>query len=601
MNWQSTPGQPHNNQEQWQQLPPAYRQPEQHIYDLPTAPLPVLPPMQFQQVSQSPKQQPLWKKYRISKKAQIISVLVAILVLVSSLFSAFLVQRFHTPIKADVTVSFGVQDQLHSIHTQFGVAGAGRGTFSQVIDQATPYLAPAHITLASYIVQMEDIFRDPGSLTNPAKRDWSTFDFVMSKIQATSHANPLVTLQGTPAWLQPQSQKPPAPNYCLSDVTRQMYPFHAFPTHRTAKGDDGLALYSQLPVIILAHMNQSFPGIHPNYELWNEPDDDKHAWCGNYTNHNGDEMRFSWYKAIYSTAAPLMKAQARVDHTQVSLGGPTLAWYARVDSWMPRFLNDPQLSPYIDFVTYHQYAPGTDWNSILSKTQDAQIGYAATYEKVSRYVHAGKQPHAQTTPIYIGEYNCSALCRTNPIYSPLWNTLFVADLLNTVNDAHTRTDTAFTLPAGLAYWAWSLGPYCLFGAIDAKLDCSTKQGQLQPYPAYYSYLLLGGKNYLDLADGGYVANVTAMTQKGLVATSFSTKTKENVLVVNPTGQNYLQLVILIAKSALVKTNASYYTLNQANAHISSQELSLSSASNGNYVTINIAPYSTFALSLDISS
>src|SRR5205814_3278943 len=106
--------------------------------------------------------------------------------------------------------------------------------------------------------------------------------------------------------------------------------------------------------------------------------------------------RYTWYRVIYAASAPLMEAQARADHVPIKIGGPTLAYYAHFDTWFPKFLNDPQIAPYVDFVTYHQYVTGQTWGvvqgstknnakvtakSVLDATQDPAVGYTAIYEK----------------------------------------------------------------------------------------------------------------------------------------------------------------------------------------------------------------------------
>ncbi len=541
---------------------------------------------------------------RIPRKYGWFAIAVIIVLILASISVFLILQLSHPQRKADITVDFGSrQNHSHPIHIQFGIAGQG---FLSVIDSVSQYLAPADLTLESYIVQMENIFTNPSSLTNPAKQDWSTLNAVLSKVQTSLGAQPLLTLQGTPAWLQPQNQTPPSPNYCLTDPKRTAYPFHAFPTHRTAKGDDGLSLYSQMPALIVAHIDKYFPNIHPNYELWNEPDG-YNSWCASQFNSQFDSTRFNWYKAIFVASAASMTAQAQKDHVQISIGGPTIT-HNRIDIWMPKVLNDPQMAPYIDFVTYHQYAVGQTWDdarhstkSVIGSTQDPQVGYAALYEKVSKYVRQGKQPNAQATPIYISEFNCPDVCRYSTTYYPLWSSLMFADLLNSVLDTHSQTGAASSVPAGIAFWAWSSKKYCMFGKLDAALDCALDSNAQQPYPPYYSYLLLGGNRYLGLANGGYVANTAATTQKGLIVTGFYTNTKDNILVVNTTGQSYPQLNILVTSPGSVKTTASYYILNSANPHIGTQKVDLSSANNGYIASVSVPAYSTVALSLDMSS
>lgn len=77
-------------------------------------------------------------------------------------------------------------------------------------------------------------------------------------------------------------------------------------------------------------------------------------------------------------------------------------------------------------------------------TQDPQGGIAAHYAAIAQIVSSGNQPNAATTPIYVTEYNTSAgsyedrsgnvisCCNTGPVYAPVWNALFAADMLHAV-------------------------------------------------------------------------------------------------------------------------------------------------------------------------
>src|ERR1700739_3955870 len=89
------------------------------------------------------------------------------------------------------------------------------------------------------------------------------------------------------------------------------------------------------------------------------------------------------YLEIYKTAAPLMRAQIRADHSSARVGGPATAGVH--SSWIGAMLSDPVISQNIDFLSYHIYifSPGqtdAEWNSyttvpgVLQMTQDSSLG-----------------------------------------------------------------------------------------------------------------------------------------------------------------------------------------------------------------------------------
>ena len=147
-------------------------------------------------------------------------------------------------------------------------------------------------------------------------------------------------------------------------------------------------------------------------------------------------------------------------------------------------LNDPVVSQNIDFMSYHMYLQGQSgqtakWDtyngtqSIYQVTQD-NLGPANFYEYAGTLVGGGKQPQGKNLPIYITEYNLDWLftktcCSNDNTYSPVWNALYVADLL----DAPFAYSGAPNSMSRLIYYAAD-NPlyYCLVAQLDTNMDCA---------------------------------------------------------------------------------------------------------------------------------
>ncbi|HET7641548.1 MAG TPA: hypothetical protein VFK47_22750, partial [Ktedonobacteraceae bacterium] len=351
-------------------------------------------------------------------------------------------------------------------------------------------------------------------------------------------------------------------------------------------------------------MDQKFPSVHPYYEIWNEPDGTTFL-CVAASDPNPDQTRLTEYKAIYAAAAPRMKQQAQQDHMLIRVGGPALAVpRTRASTWLPALLNDPSTAPYIDFISYHYYHAGQQgdtWDSLLAQTQDSINGVAGVFEHVASIVRSGKQPNAQSTPIIIDEYNTNThlpdCCRNDRTFGPLWNALFVADLLNTVNATGSPYGPAQATVGGLAYFAVSEPPpgneFCLFGVWNNAMDCATN-GIVQPYPQYYAYRLLSDPHFLDITNHGYITAQPLVKAAGLVVSAFYTNTRDDMLIVNVGGTAYSALTVGFKNPGLTQPGAFVYTLNSANPQIGTKALSLSAVIGGYVATINVPAYSTVA-------
>jgi hypothetical protein len=407
--------------------------------------------------------------------------------------------------------------------------------------------------------------------------DWSKIDPLIANLQ-TLGMHVVLEVAYTPVWLQPN------PNPCGAGNTT------AVPTD--------INKWAQLAASYVAHMDQKFPGVVTDYEIWNEPD--AGGICGNVN-------RLNAYLAIYAAAAPLMKQQAAADGATIRVGGPTTS--GMNPTWIPALLSNPSTAPYVDFVSYHNYTMGTldvdaTWdsyngNSSLYQMTQGPGGPGALYAKASTLVAAGKQPLGANTPIYIDEYNTNwafiqECCRNNPTYSPIWNALYVSDLLNTVYTGTT------SVPGGLAYFAASNYPYfCLIGTWDSQMDCQYTQGSTpEPYPQYYAYQLMASPSYLGLNSGGYMAASISPPSGagGLVTTAFYTANQDSVLIVNPTATTYSAMTITLQNTGFTSPHAVVYQIVDGQT-INSSSLALTQ-SNGTYTAnIQIPAYSVMGIAI----
>src|SRR5579883_1078891 len=407
--------------------------------------------------------------------------------------------------------------------------------------------------------------------------DWSKLDPLIANLQSLG-MHIILQVAYTPAWLQPN------PNPCGAG--------------NTTVAPTDVNKWGQIAASYVAHMDQKFPGVVTDYEIWNEPDTG--GLCGN-TN------RLNTYLAIYAAAAPLMKQQAAADGVSIRIGGPTTA--GMNSSWFTALLTNSSTAPYVDFVSYHNYIMSiTDvnatWdsyngnNSLYQRTQ-MPGGAASMYAKAAGLVAAGHQPGGALTPIYVDEYNTNwsfvqDCCRNDPTYSPLWNAMYVSDLLNTV-----YTGTA-AVPGDMAYYAAINYPYfCLIGTWDSNMDCQyTQNSTPQPYPQYYAYQLMGSPNYLDLNSGGYMAASISPPSGGggLVTTAFYTPNQDSVLIVNPTSTNYPFITINLQNTGFSSPHAVLYQVENGQS-INSQTLALTQANGVYSATIQVPAYTVLGIAV----
>jgi hypothetical protein len=407
--------------------------------------------------------------------------------------------------------------------------------------------------------------------------DWTKIDPLIANLQALG-VHVILQVAYTPVWLQPN------PNPCGAGNTT------AAPTN--------INIWAQLAASYVAHMDQKFPGVVTDYEIWNEPDSG--SLCGN-TN------RLNTYLALYAAAAPLMKQQAAADGATIRVGGPTTA--GANQTWITALLTNSSTAPYVDFVSYHNYIMASQdvnatWdtyngnNSLYQRTQ-APGGAASQFAKVASLVAAGQQPAGALTPIYVDEFNTNwafiqDCCRNDPTYAPLWNAIYVSDLLNTV-----YSGTA-AVPGDLAYYAATNYPYfCIIGTWDSHMDCQyTTNSTPQPYPQFYAYQLMASSSYLDMNSGGYMAASIAPPSGGggLVTTAFYTPNQDSLLIINPTSANYSSITINLQNTGYSSPHAVLYQIVDGQ-RINSQSLALTQ-SNGSYTAnIQVPAYTVLGIAV----
>ena len=404
------------------------------------------------------------------------------------------------------------------------------------------------------------------------KPDWTKIDEPISEMQSAGF-HVLLQLSFTPKWLQPQ------PNPCKADPT-------------TAAPKDVNA-WAAIAGEMVAHMDEKFPGVVTDYEIWNEPDTG--GMCGT-------KDKLKTYLALYAATAPIIKQQAAADGATVRVGGPANS--SAKPNWISALVTSPETAPYVDFISYHDYIGGKDeldakWDenaglpSLYEKTQDSKIGAAAVYIKASEAVKA----HG-AKPVYIDEFNTNwtfsaDCCRNDPTYAPVWNALYVSDVLNTVYWAGTR------VPGQLTYYSANTHPYfCIVGNLNAAMDCDLSPDQdPAPYPQYFAYQLMASGDYLGMNQGGYMAaSVSPMTHSaGLSATAFFNTGQDSILIVNPTANRYSEGVTVL-NGGFSGATATLFQVVNGNS-ITSAPLPATSSSATINMNVVIPPYSVIGIVL----
>jgi hypothetical protein len=388
----------------------------------------------------------------------------------------------------------------------------------------------------------------------------------------------MLQLNQSPPWLQPTS------GICAGNA-------FAAPTNITQ--------WAEIAAEYVTHFNSKYPGVVQDYEIWNEP---------NATGMCTSADHLTTYMAIYAAAGPAMKDAAAKVGGPIRIGGPVLSGYSQL--WLSTLLTNTSTANYVDFVSYHQYMFGSgqleaQWDkysgvpSLYEMTQDPSVGALANYKKVLTQVAAGKQPGGANTPVYVSEFNTNwaffkDCCRNDSTYAPVWNSLYITDMLDSVYNGALR------VPNKLTYFAGSAYPYfCLIGVRDSGMDCLYSAGATPvPYPQYYAYQLFGSSTYLGLSAGGHMAKSisTPTGGGGLATTAFYTAKQDAVVITNPTPTAYTQISVTFVNPGFTNTQGTLYRIVNG-SQISSSTISFSSSGANRATTIDIPAYSVQAISL----
>ena len=470
---------------------------------------------------------------------------------------------------SSITADFGGRANNTAV-VPANMFGYGRGeSIHSTADRQL--LTQGGLTVSRMSAQIWNVFKN-GSTPN-----WTLIDPMIAQVQAAGqHA--ILQMNQSPPWLEPTSGS------CAGNS-------FAAPTDNNQ--------WATIAAEYVAHMDATFPGVVQDYEIWNEPN--SAGMCSTQ-----DHM--TTYMALYAAAAPAMKAQAAQDGVSIRIGGPVLSGYSA--TWFQTLMSNTGTAPYVDFLSYHQYFFGSgqlqaQWDqytgdpSLYEDEQDPTIGAQGNYGRVVQLAAQGSQPLGAQVPIYVTEYNTNwsffeDCCRNDPTYAPVFNALWVTDMLDSIynNIAH--------VPNHMDYFAGNAYPYfCLIGVQDSGSDCLYSTGATPvPYPQYYPYDLIASPQYLGLSAGGYMAKSisTPTGGGGLATTAFYTANNDAVVITNPTSTAYSQITVTLANPGLTGTQGTLYQIVNG-SQVTTTPISFTVSGTNLTTTISVPAYSVQAVSL----
>lgn len=427
----------------------------------------------------------------------------------------------------------------------------------------------AGFTAARYRLQLDQVF--PTGANAPS---WGLITSDIGKLKAAGVINPIIIIENTPKFLQPTPLK------CSTGTTN-------LPT----KDDTWGSLAAQ----VATHIEQTYPGYVKYYEIWNEPNTSN--LCG-----ANSAARASEYIPLFAAAAPKIMAAAKAaGNPNVKVGGPATAG---VDADFAPLLTNASTKNYVGFYSYHFYvgtstniSQGMGWDTNTNHLYSMILNSGSGIQR--RYMEAVDTVNGSglKIPIFYDEYNddwdfVNDCCRNSPTYSPLYNSMAVAQVFNSVYHGANQ------VPSNMTYFAAAQVTFCVLAIPDASWDCqkAVTGAQAQPYPQWYTYNLIFGGSYLDLKDGGHMASSVSPTPAGLIAMAYYTPSSDSVLIINPTGNSFSPVTLQINNPG-GKSTATLYTLNAANPHVSSWPAHMLSVSGGTQTTFDVPAYSVLAVSL----
>ena len=186
--------------------------------------------------------------------------------------------------------------------------------------------------------------------------------------------------------------------------------------------------------------------------------------------------------------------------------------------------------------------------------------------------------------------NC---CRNDPTFSPLFNSLAVSELLNSIYAGAPR------VPATINYFRAgdSSSSFCLLAT--AGTNCVWTGGTLFPFPQYYAFQLIASPEYLALSSGSYVTPTLPTMSVSLRGSAFYNSHSASLLLINPSSTTYNQITISLANTGISNASASLFVLNSTNPTIATSQVQLSATSAQSYsTTITIPPYSVVGVRIE---
>jgi hypothetical protein len=361
--------------------------------------------------------------------------------------------------------------------------------------------------------------------------------------------------------------------------------------------------WAQLAASFVAHVDQKFPGLVRYFEIWNEPD---LQGCMCNLSDTTVNTRLQIYAQLYAVTAAAMKAQAQSDGIAIKVGGPGMSngWVTTV--LLPEFLGNPAVAPKVDFVSYHYYpspTPYSTWedstSGLLAKITHPDSGFAGFYSTISEQTARGLQPNAASTPVIITEYNDNPsygvnCCRNSSRYSPLFNSIAVSELLNTVYSKTKR------VPSTLSYYrALDNNSFCLLGT--AGTNCLYKGGALSSFPQLQTFRMISSPKFLALSSDSYmVPSAVAIAGSGPIrASAFFNSEGDSLLLINPTDSPQTGIGVSFANAGLSAANATVFVLNEQNSDILQKQMQLSvdAAQDGYSGEVDIPAYSVVGIRL----
>jgi glycosyl hydrolase family 39 (putative alpha-L-iduronidase) len=397
----------------------------------------------------------------------------------------------------------------------------------------------------------------------------------------------------TPPWLVPTVTG------CVQPGQANAEKLPPDPNRFTLPPDNDVTTWAKLAQSIVAHVDQKYPGLVTDFEIWNEPE--LPSFC---VRPNDADTRFNRY-----AAAPLIRQQLAADGQMGRIGGPTITSTSDITRFVGGLVNNTSTAPYVDFISYHKYPSGQSdidggmtWDGngnpnaapqpLYNRIQSTNnLGFLQHYLSISNATKTGKQPNPTQTKIYLDEYNDNwafshDCCRNSPIYSPLFNGLVMVDMLNAVFAGAPH------VPDSLEYYSLSNQPFCLLG--DSGLQCGTSNYNTS-YPQFYLYSLFASPNYLNLSAGNsfMAKSITpGATTSGLAATAFWSVNQNSIVIVNPSSTAYDNVQVSAMNPGFSVGNVTEYLLNDANRTITSFALAGSES-----VNVSVPAYSVVALKM----